>query len=281
MPAAVWSGTISMGLVNVGVQLYPTSRDPGPTLHQFHAEDAGRVRYQRWCEVDGETVAVEDITRGIEAGGDVVMITDEDLERLPEVAKKTIAIEAFVPEEQIDPIQYRRSYYVVPEKNAVRPYALLRDAFRKSGRVAVTRFALRERESLALLRTDDNIVVLEDLFWPDEVRSVPFEAPEHVDAGAELDASISLVQAMSGDFDHARYHNHYREELAKVIEAKVEGREIVPAPAEKPAPESNVTSLLEALQASVKAAKAGRESGAESGGESEKSKTRRRTRKAG
>jgi DNA end-binding protein Ku len=273
MPAAVWSGTISMGLVNVGVQLYPTNQDPGPTLHQFHAEDAGHIRYQRWCEADGEPVAVEDIARGIEAGGDMVMITDQDLESMPEVAKKTIAIEAFVPEEQIDPIQYRRSYYVVPDKNAVRPYALLRDAFRKSGRVAVTRFALRERESLALLRTDENIVVLEDLFWPDEVRAVPFEAPEHVGEGAELDASISLVEAMSGDFDHERYHNHYREELAKIIEAKVEGREVVAAPAEKPAPESNVTSLLEALQASVKAAKAGRES--------EPSKTRRRARKAG
>jgi DNA end-binding protein Ku len=273
MPAAVWSGTISMGLVNVGVQLYPTSQDPGPTLHQFHAEDAGRVRYQRWCEADGQPVPAEDIARGIEAGGDVVMITDEDLEALPEVAKKTIAIEAFVPEEQIDPIQYRRSYYVVPEKNAVRPYALLRDAFRKSGRVAVTRFALRERESLALLRTDEDIVVLEDLYWPDEVRAVPFDAPEHVTDSDELKASISLVEAMSGDFEHGRYHNHYREELEKVIEAKVEGREIVPAPAEKPAPESNVTSLLEALQASVKAAKAGRES--------DSSKKTRRTRKAG
>jgi DNA end-binding protein Ku len=162
---------------------------------------------------------------------------------------------------------------VVPEKNGIRPYALLRDAFARAGRVALTRFAMRERESLALLRTRGDVVVLEDLYWPDEVRAVPFEAPGHDVSGQELEASISLVQAMSQDFDHGQYRNHYREALQQIIDAKVEGREVVPAPSETEVPESKVTSLLEALQASVQAAKQGRES--------PESRARRSTRKAG
>ena len=282
MPA-VWSGTISFSLVSVPVQLYAARQDADPRLHTFHAEDGGRVRYRRVCEADGKEVALEDITRGIEVGGDMVMITDEDLDELPLADRKVITIDAFVPEEQVDPVAYRRAYYVVPQKAGVRPYALLRDVLRKAGRVAVVTFAMRDRESLAVLRTrDDGVIVLESLYWPDEIRSVPFDVPEAETEKAELEAAVELIESMSADFEPSAYRNRQREARAEMIEAKIKGREVKHPPTpEKEETGAAVTDLMAALRASVEAAKGtrGKETG-EGGTEEKKRPARKRSRKA-
>lgn len=260
MPA-VWSGTISFSLVSVPVQLYATREDADPRLHTFHAEDGGRIRYRRVCEADGEEVAQEDIARGIDVGGDMVVVTDQDLDDLPLADRKVITIGAFVPEEQIDPVAYRRAYYVVPQKAGIRPYALLRDVLRRAGRVAVVTFAMRDRESLALLRTrDDGVIVLESLYWPDEIRSIPFDVPEASAADSELSAATELIEAMAADFDASAYHDRRREALKELIEAKVEGREVKhpPTPEGGESGAAAVSDLMAALRASVDAAKSTR-----------------------
>lgn len=255
MPSAVWSGTISFGLVSVPVQLYSVADNPGPELHQYHAEDGGRIRQRRVCEIDGNEVPLEDIARGYPAGDDQVIITDRDLDGLPDVAKKVAAIDAFVPEGQVDPIQYRKAYFVAPEKAGLRPYMLLRDALRKAGRAAVVTFAMRERESLALIRARDDVLVLETMFWPDEVRASPVEAPPAVEDKAELKAAVALIDAMAKDFDPEAYPNLYRQALREAIDAKEAGREVKRPVQPVQEPGAQVTDLLAALKQSVARAK--------------------------
>jgi len=255
MPSAVWSGAISFSLVSVPVQLYSVAESVGPELHQYHAEDGGRIRYKRICEIDQTDVRLEDIARGYPVGDDTIVITDRDLDELPDVIKKTITIEAFVREDQIDPIQYRKAYFISPEKAGIRPYVLMRDALAKAGRAAVTRFAMRERESLALVRADGDLLVLETMFWPDEVRANPVEAPAPVEDAAELKAMTDLIAAMSDDFKPEQYRNEYAKALQEVIDAKAEGREVKRPPAPAPEVAGKVGDLLSALRESVDRAK--------------------------
>lgn len=255
MPSAVWSGTISFGLVSVPVQLYSVADNPGPELHQYHEVDGGRIRYKRFCEIDGAEIHQEDIARGYPIGDEEVIITDRDLDGLPEVAKKVVAIDAIVREDQVDPIQYRRAYYIAPEKAGLRPYVLLRDALKKAGRAAVVTFAMRERESLALVRARDDVLLLETLFWPDEVRQVPIEAPPAADDRAELKAMTDLIEVMTEDFEPERYHNAYREALQAVIDAKEAGREVAKVSQPEQPVAGRVGDLLAALRQSVERAK--------------------------
>jgi DNA end-binding protein Ku len=254
---AVWTGVISFGMVTVPVKMYGATEEKRVAFHQVHAADGGRVRQKRVCEVDGEEVPAADLARGLELpDGDVVMLSEEDFEGLPQAVAKTIAVEAFVPEEQIDPIMYSKSYYLAPDKIGGRSYALLRDAMAASGRVAVVRFAMRDRESLAALRVRDDVLVLETMLWADEVREPDFDFLDSKVAAkaAELKMAELLIDSLSTDFDPGEYHDQYREELQEVIEAKLAGREVVapPAPAEGGA---QVIDLMAALKASVEAAK--------------------------
>lgn len=258
MPTAVWSGTISFGLVSVPVQLYPVADNPGPELHQYHAADGGRIRYKRTCEIDGTELRQEDIARGYPVGNEEVVITDRDLDGLPEAAKKVAAIEAFVPEGQVDPIQYRKAYYITPEKAGLRPYMLLRNALRGAGRAALVTFAMRERESLALIRARDDVLVLETMFWADEVRESPVEAPPAVDDKAELKAMSDLIDAMTEDFDAERYRNLYRQALREIIDAKEAGREVKYVEQPEQPVAGKVGDLLSALRQSVERAKESR-----------------------
>ena len=261
---AIWSGVTSFGMVTVPVKMFGATEEKRVAFHQVHAADGGRVRQKRVCELDGEEVALSDVAKGYQLpDGDVVVLTGKDFEGLPEALAKTISVEAFVPEEQIDPIMYSKSYYLAPDKLGVRPYALLRDAMSASGRVAVVRFAMRERESLAALRVRDGVLVLETMLWADEIRKPDFEFLDSKvePKSAELKMAELLIDSLSSDFDPAEYHDTYREALEEVIEAKVAGREVVtpPAPADGGA---QVIDLMAALKASVEAAKKTR--GAES-----------------
>jgi DNA end-binding protein Ku len=261
---SIWKGSISFGLVSIGVKLYTATEERDVSFHQVRRTDGSRIRYKRVAEADGEEVAYADIAKGYQLpSGDTVVLTDDDFADLPLPTARVVDVLQFVPVEQIDPIYFAKSYYLEPEKNAVKPYVLLRDALDSSGQVGLVKVAIRNREQLATLRVRDGVIVMETMIWPDEVREPAFA---FLDSDVDLrpqerQMAESLVSSMSGDFDPTEYTDDYREALQQVIDAKVEGREIVET--DEPQPSAgNVVDLMSALKASVEAAKAGRSAAA-------------------
>ncbi len=172
---AIWKGAVAFGLVNVPVKVYAATGENQVTLHQVHKADGGRIRYRKVCSIDGEEVAYEDIAKGYETDdGRMVVLTDEDLDELPLATEREIAVEEFVPAEQVDPIMLGKTYYLEPEKTAAKPYALLREALQQTDRMAVVKVALRQRETMAVLRVRGKVICLQTLLWPDEVREADF-----------------------------------------------------------------------------------------------------------
>jgi len=257
---SIWKGAISFGLVTIPVKLYSATEQKDVTFHQVHREDGGRIRYKRVCTVDGEEVPYSDIAKGYELPtGEVVVLTDDDFADLPLTTSRSIDVLEFVPLEQVDPIYFAKSYYLEPEAAGTKPYVLLREALEASGRVALVKIALRQRESLATLRVRDGVFVLEMMLWPDEIREPEFGfLDEDVDVRPqELQMAQSLIETLSGDFVPEQYSDNYREALQALIEAKVAGKEVV-APAEPAADTGTVVDLMSALRASVEAARQGR-----------------------
>jgi DNA end-binding protein Ku len=254
---AIWKGAISFGLVTIPVKLYSATEAKDVSFHQVRRSDGSRIKYKRVAAVDGEEVAYGDIAKGFElSSGETVVLTDEDFKDLPLTTSRAIDVLQFVPLEQLDPIFFEKSYYLEPDKAGVKPYVLLRDALAKSGQVAVVKVALRNRESLAALRVRDGVFVLETMLWPDEVRSPDFGflGDEVEVRPQELAMAGSLIETLTGDFDASQYKDSYREALQAVIEAKVEGREVVQPHAAEPT-SGAVVDLMAALRASVDAAK--------------------------
>jgi DNA end-binding protein Ku len=252
----MWKGGISFGLVMIPVRLYAATEQKDIAFRQVHRADGGRIRFRRFCSVDGEEVPYEDVVKGYELPtGEMVVLDDEDLADLPLPTTKSIEVLHFAPAEQLDPILFNRSYFVEPEAAGTRAYVLLRDALEQSGRIAIAQVALRQREALATLRTRDGVLVLETLLWPDEVRdaSFPFLDQDIEVRPQELTMASSLIDSMTSDFDPAAHHDGYREALIEVVEAKIQGRELAqPAAVEIAAGPS--TSLADALRASLAAA---------------------------
>jgi len=256
---AIWKGAVSFGLVNVPVKLYSATEDRDVSFHQVHEDDGGRVRYKRFCQVCGEEVAYADIAKGYELdSGDVVVLTDEDLADLPLPTAKTVELLAFVPAEQVDPVSYSRSYYLEPDKAGVKPYTLLRDALRDAGRVGLVKVAIRNRESLAVLRPRDDVLVMQTMVWPDEVREASFDSvSDGVKASkAERDVARTLIDTMAEDYDPSQYHDEYRAAVEEVVQAKATGGEV--RKAEEPEEKAPVVDLVAALKASVEAARKSR-----------------------
>jgi DNA end-binding protein Ku len=258
---------VSFGLVNIGVKMFSATEERDISFHQVRRSDGSRVRYKRVAEADGEEVAYADIAKGYTLpGGDMVVLTDEDFADLPLSSARVVDVLQFVPADQIDPIYFAKSYYLEPEQPAVKPYVLLRDALEGSGMVAVVKVALRNREQLATLRVREGVIVLETMIWPDEVREASFGfLDEDVTVRPQERAMAeSLVSSMAGDFEPEQFSDEYREALQQVIDAKVEGREIVDTvPA---APDTGqVVDLMAALRASVDAAKRSRGEAAPAG----------------
>ena len=266
---SIWKGAISFGLVTIPVKLYSATEQRDVAFHQVHREDGGRIKFKRVCTKDGEEVPYSDIAKGYELpGGEMVVLTDEDFANVPLSTSRRIDVLMFAPMEQVDPIYFNKSYYLEPEAQGTKPYVLLRDALESSGKVAIVKVALRQRESLATLRVRDGVFVLETMMWPDEVRETEFKfLDEDVDLRPqELQMASSLIDSMEGDFDPSEYTDAYREAIQEIIDAKVEGKEIV---AQEPTEEAPAASdLLSALRASVEAAKKGR-----SGGSDDKAKS--------
>jgi DNA end-binding protein Ku len=256
----MWKGSVSFGLVSIGVKLYSATEEKSISFNQVRRSDGARIRYKRVAETDGEEVAYADIAKGYQLpSGETVILTDEDFDDLPLPSAKVVDVVQFVPNDQIDPIYYNKSYYLEPEKNASKPYVLLRDALIDSDVVGLVKVAIRNREQLATLRVREGVIVLTTMIWPDEVREADFGfLNEDIELRSqERQMARSLVDSMAGDFDPEDYSDNYREALEEVIEAKIEGREVV-EPEEAQPTAGNVVDLMSALRASVDAAKKSR-----------------------
>ncbi len=274
---AIWKGSVSFGLVNVPVKLYSATESHDVSFRQVHAKDGGRVKYQRVCSIDGEEVAYADIAKGYETeDGEMVILTDDDMADLPVTSSREIAVEKFVPSDQIDPMLLEKSYYLEPEKTGAKPYALLRQALIDADRMAVVTVALRQRTTIAVLRVKDDVIVLQTMMWPDEIRVPDFSVESGEVKDAEVKMAHMLVETLAGDFDASEFEDDYAEAVQALVKAKIEGGEIKRTPTSTKS-SGEVVDLLAALQKSVEAAKTARGESDES--ESEKKKPAKKTAK--
>src|SRR5919107_158726 len=256
---SIWRGAVSFGLVSIGVKLYSATEDKDVRFHQVHVTDGGRIKYKRVCSIDGEEVEYSDIAKGYELpDGDVVILTDEDFEDLPLSTRREIEVLQFVDQDEIDPIMFEKTYYLEPDGPAARPYVLLRDALQNAGQVAITKIAIRQRESLAALRIIDGVLVLHTMRWPDEIRRPDFAfLDEDVTVRPqELQMAEALISSMSGAFDPTEFTDEYRAALTALLEAKQTGGEGV-QPEEPEDTGAAVVDLMSALRRSVEKARGG------------------------
>ncbi|MBT2469737.1 Ku protein [Streptomyces sp. ISL-66] len=264
---SIWNGAISFGLVSIPIKLVNATENHSISFRQIHLSDGGRVRYRKVCELDGEEVSSAEIGKGYEeADGSVIPITDEDLAQLPIATAKTIEIVSFVPADAIDPLQMDSAYYLAANgATAAKPYTLLREALKRSRKVAIAKYALRGRERLGMLRVVDDVIAMHGLLWPDEIRVPEGVAPEGEVSvrEAELDLADALMATL-GEVEMDSLHDDYREAVEAMIAAKADGG----APAVAAGPPSvggQVIDLMAALENSVRAAKASRAGSAADG----------------
>jgi DNA end-binding protein Ku len=255
MPRSMWKGAISFGLVTIPVAVYPATEEKTLRFNQLHDDDGGRIRQKRVCEKDGEEVSFEHIVKGYPIEKDrYVVLADEDFDAVPVPSSRAIDIQQFVDIDQIDPMLYKKSYYLVPEQTGAKAYALLREAMSQDDRVGIAKVSFRDKEHLAALRFKDDAFVLETMYWPDEVRAVEFgdvDVRQKV-RDNELEMARQLIDSLTSDWNPAEYKDEYREALLRIVEAKINGEEIEVVEAE---PAAKVVDLMEALKASVAAAK--------------------------
>jgi len=259
MPRAIWTGTISFGLVNVPVRMYSAIDESDLHFHLVHEPDGGRIGYQKVCKAENEPVPDDEIVKAFEIAKDeLVVLTDEDFAAAKSEGVKTIEISDFVPYEEIDPIYFERTYYLGPQDGSEKVYSLLRQAMEKTGLAAVGKYVLRDKQHLGCLRIREGVITLEKLFFHDEIRPVKEIAPRKAKvAEAELKLATSLIAQFKTSFQPERYDDTYRDALMKVIKAKQKGETITAVPA---AEDEEPADLLAALKASVDAAKKGKRS---------------------
>ncbi|MEV0975950.1 Ku protein [Streptomyces sp. NPDC049915] len=260
---SIWNGAISFGLVSIPIKLVNATESHSISFRQIHTEDGGRIRYRKFCELEEREVTQSEIGKAYEdADGSIIPITDEDLASLPLPTAKTIEIVAFVPADRIDPLQMDAAYYLAASgAPAAKPYTLLREALKRSNKVAIAKYALRGRERLGMLRVVGDAIAMHGLLWPDEVRAPEGVAPDAdvTVRDKELDLADALMDTL-GEVDLEDLHDEYREAVEEVIAAKVSG--VAPPEAPEPAAGGTVLDLMAALENSVRAA---RESRGESG----------------
>ncbi len=261
---AIWRGAISFGLITIPVRLYGATEEKSLRFNLLHKTDDGRVKNNRTCTVCGQDgLSKDDLVRAYEyEKGAYVKFEGDELDAVQVETSHTVEVVHFAPGEQIDPVAYQRSYYLAPEELGVKAYALLRRALDSTDRVAVAKVAIRDKERLAVLRVRGEAIVLETMYWPDEIRDPAFpELEREVDVREqELKMAHSLIETMSEDFDPARYRDAYREALLQAVEAKIAGREIAAPPT--PEAQAPVVDLMEALQRSLDEVKSRRDKAA-------------------
>jgi len=255
----IWKGVISFGMISIPVRLYTATENKDISFHLLHKDCNSRVKQIRWCPTEDREIEYGETVRGYEyAKGQHVVLTEEDFERLPLASKHTIELSAFVDAAEIDPVFYEKSYYLEPEELGVKPFALLIRALQEKGLTAVAKLAIRNKERLCALRPLDGTLMLETLFYPDEIR---------VERGTELGVEVSdrelamaltLIDLLSEPFDAQKYHDEYRAALMQIIEGKLQGIEMAEEPEAVP---TNVTDLMAALRASVEAAQRAKDAG--------------------
>lgn len=265
---AIWKGAVAFGLVNVPVKVYAATEDHDVSLHQVHAADGGRIRYQRICEIDGDVVPYADIDRAYDDGEQTVVLTKDDIASLPSERSREIEVVEFVPSEQVDPIMLDRSYFLEPDSSSPKAYVLLRRTLEQTDRTAIVRFTLRQKTRLAALRVRGDVLVLQTLLWADEVREASFpslDEPVKISA-KELELSASLVDSFAEDFRPEEFVDDYQRELKTLIEAKLEQGDTLDTSAtfgetEDEDKGGEVIDLMDALRASVERSRAAREGG--------------------
>ncbi|MFF9028148.1 Ku protein [Streptomyces iakyrus] len=261
---SIWNGAISFGLVSIPIKLVNATESHSISFRQIHTEDGGRIRYRKFCELEDREVTQGEIGKGYEdADGTIIPITEEDLSSLPIPTAKTIEIVAFVPADRIDPLQMDAAYYLQASgAPAAKPYTLLREALKRSNKVAIAKFALRGRERLGMLRVVGEAIAMHGLLWPDEVRAPEGLAPDTnvTVRDQELDLADALMDTL-GEVDLEDLHDEYREAVEEVIAAKAAGE--APPQAPEPATGGKVLDLMAALESSVRAARESRGEDAE------------------
>ena len=260
MPRSIWRGVMSFGMVAIPVRLYlATESTSKVSFNLLCPEHKSRIKNKRWCVEGDHEVAWSEVVRGYEyEKGSYVELTDEDLEKLPLRSSKAIDITGFIKDDELPgALYYQSAYYLEPEKSAEKPYALLNQTLAKTGRIAIAKFALRDRERLVSVRPLDGALLMNTLHWPDEIRSTEdLDVPESVKVSpAELKMAENLVNMMATDFEPEEYKDEYKQAVMKLVEAKVEKREVIEAP--EPETETTVVDLMSALKASVEKAKKG------------------------
>ena len=255
MPRTMWKGAISFGLVSIPVKVFPATEEKSLKFNQLHDADGGRIKMKRTCSKCGEEVAFEHIVKGFEIDKDQYVFLDEDdFDAVPVESSRAIDIVQFIELEEIDPIYYKKSYYLVPEETGIKAYNLLRKALADQSKVGIAKVSFRDKEHLAALRFRGKTFVLETMYWPDEIRADEFEElDKKVDVrDQEVQMAQSLIDNLSEPWAPDRFKDEYREALLEIVDKKAKG-ETIEAP-EEAAP-SKVVDLMEALKASVEAVK--------------------------
>jgi DNA end-binding protein Ku len=255
MARAIWKGSISFGLVNIPIALYPATRREELKFHLLRKSDLSPVSYKRVAEKDGKEVPWDQIVKGYEyEKGKYVVLKDEDFERVDLEATQTVDIQDFVDQEEIDPIFFYKPYYLEPQKGGDKAYALLRDALKDSGKVGIAKVVIKTREYLAGVKPEDGVLVLELMHFADELADPgKLHVPKKTEVGKrEINMAKSLIDSMSSKWNPEKYKDDYREALMEVIEEKVEagGKEIEEKPKKAPKP-TKVIDLVSVLQKSL------------------------------
>jgi DNA end-binding protein Ku len=257
MARAIWSGTIAFGMVSIPVKLHGATESKDISFHLLHSTCGTRLKQVRWCPTDEVEVPWSETVRGYEYAKDqYVTLTEEDFAQLPLPSTHTIEITAFVKQDEIDPVYYEKSYHLAPDERGQKPYALLLRTLEKKNLTAIATITIRKKEQLCALRPRDGVVMLETLFYPDEIREQPeVDLAKTRVTERELEMAFTLIDLLRKPFEPEEYKDHYREALNQLIEAKLEGREVVTSPAAR---EAKVFDLADALRKSVEAAKKGK-----------------------
>lgn len=263
----VWKGSISFGLVNIPVKMFTATEDKDIHFRQIHKPCGTPIRYKKVCPHCDAEVEEAEIVKGYEyEAGKYAIVSKEELESIAPKTRKTIEIIDFVDLHEIDPIYFDKTYFLSPHETGDKPYQLLRDAMKKTDKIAIAKVMIRSKETLAAIRVYENCIVMETIFSPDEVRSVEHVPglPNDIEVSeSEMNMAVQLIENLATDFQPEKYTDEYRERLQELIQAKVKGEDIVTAPDLPQA--ANVVDLMDALKASVEATK--------------KAKTKRKTRK--
>ena len=268
MPRSIWRGVLSFGMVAIPIRMYlATESSSKVSFNLLCPEHKSRIKNKRWCPEGDHEVQWGDVIRGYEyEKGSYVALEDEDLEKLPLKSSKAIDIAGFIEDEELPgPVYYQSAYYLEPEKAAAKPYKLLQKTLEKNKRVAIAKFALRDRERLVSVRPLDGVLLLNTLHWPDEIRDTEdLDLPEDVSVSAkEVQMAQTLVDAMAMKFEPGEFKDEYKEAVEDIVKAKVEGKEVIEAA--EPEAETTVVDLMAALKASVERAKKGQKAAGKAG----------------